>query len=69
MLSKDFSRQEDYEKLVSGECKFLDKKSELLGNKVAFASFPRTGNSFLRKILEQITGVFTGSDMPLEVTL
>ncbi len=37
----------------------------MVGNRVAFASYPRTGNSFLRKILENITGVFTGSDMPL----
>jgi hypothetical protein len=25
-------------------------------------SFPRSGNSFLRKFLEQITGIYTGSD-------
>ena len=38
-------------------------------NSVALASFPRTGNSFLRKIIEQVTGVFTGSDMPIDLTL
>jgi hypothetical protein len=32
--------------------KFLDKKNDMIGNRVAFASYPRTGNSFLRKILE-----------------
>jgi hypothetical protein len=69
LLSIDFSRQQEYDALISGECKFLDKKSEMKGDRVAFASFPRTGNSFLRKILEQITGVFTGSDMPLMLTM
>ena len=36
------------------------------GNRVAFTSYPRSGNSFLRKILEQVTGVFTGSDLSLD---
>jgi hypothetical protein len=55
----------EYESLISGKTKFLDSKVNMVGNRVAFASYPRTGNSFLRKILENITGVFTGSDMPL----
>lgn len=29
---------------------------------------PRTGNSFLRKILELITGVYTGADMSIKLT-
>ena len=32
--------------------KFLDSTKSLNGNRVAFASFPRSGNSFLRKTLE-----------------
>jgi len=55
-------------RLLNNECKFLDKKLDMVGDRVALASYPRTGNSFLRKILEQITGVFTGSDMPLDIT-
>lgn len=55
----------EYELLISGKTKFLDSKVRMEGSRVAFASYPRTGNSFLRKILENITGVFTGSDMPL----
>jgi hypothetical protein len=69
LLSTDHSRMEEYQSLIKGDCKFLDKKSEMIGNRVAFASFPRTGNSFLRKILEQVTGVFTGSDMIIKMTL
>ena len=30
---------------------------------------PRTGNSFLRKVLETITGIYTGADMNLDLTL
>ena len=59
----------EYESLISGKTKFLDSKVSMIGNRVAFASYPRTGNSFLRKILENITGVFTGSDMPLFKTM
>ena len=36
------------------------------GNKVSYSSYPRMGNSFLRKYLQNITGVATGSDMALE---
>ena len=59
----------EYEELISGKSKFLDSKISMIGNRVAFTSYPRTGNSFLRKILENITGVFTGSDMPLWITM
>lgn len=58
---------EELQQLTSGECKFLDKTCQF--EKVAFASFYRTGNSFLRKIIEDVTGVFTGSDMPVLRTL
>lgn len=69
LLSQGDSRREEYETLIKGDFKFLDKKSLLLGNRVALASYPRTGNSFLRKTLEQITGVFSGSDMHLDLTI
>lgn len=58
-----------YLKLISKDVKFLDKKSDMKGNRVSLATYPRTGNSFLRKILEQITGVFTGSSMQLDLTI
>jgi len=34
--------------------------------KVALASFCRSGNTFLRNLLEQISGLYTGSDMQLD---
>jgi len=39
---------------------------ESTGNMVAYATYPRCGNSFLRKYLQNITGIATGSDMSLE---
>lgn len=42
---------------------FLDGRPLDMGSKVAFQSFPRSGNTFLSRYLEHITGVVTGSDM------
>jgi len=36
------------------------------GNMISYASFPRSGNSFLRQYLHKITGIATGSDMKVE---
>ena len=36
---------------------------------VALASYPRSGNTLLRKYLEKVTGLFTGSDMLLNLEL
>ena len=48
--------------------RFLDGE-DMTGNKVAFQSFARSGNSMMRTNLEAVTGVFTGSDMDLEVSI
>lgn len=44
-------------------CRFIDKKSELQ-NHVAtiLVSYPRSGNTLLRSLLERTTGIVTGSD-------
>ena len=39
------------------------------GNKVAYTSYSRSGNTFFRKYLEQIGGIFTGSDGDLNYAL
>lgn len=67
LLSTDFGKKQEYRDLLKDGPVFLDRSEEF--PKVAFASWARTGNSFLRKLLEQVTGVFTGSDMQLEKTL
>lgn len=51
------------------EPKFLDGKVSLSGDRIHFASFPRSGNSFLRKYVEKITGVYTGSDFHIRDAL
>ena len=38
-------------------------------NKVAFSSFPRSGNTFLRKYFELLTGVQTGADNTLHTNV
>ena len=35
---------------------------------MAFQSFVRSGNTFLRSYLEKVTGVFTGADMDIDYT-
>ena len=39
------------------------------GDKVGYMTFPRSGNTFLRKYMEMITGVPTGSEMPSYITM
>jgi hypothetical protein len=60
----------DEELLKSNDWIFNDKLKYFLDgqpfdNRLVFASSPRTGNSFLRKYLENTLGVYTGADMPL----
>ena len=43
---------------------FLDGDVDLWGNMVALQSFPACGEAVLSRYLEQITGLYTGSDMP-----
>ena len=52
------------------DAKYLNSKSdvtvETMGEVVSYLSYPRCGNSFLRKYLQNITGIATGCDMSLE---
>jgi hypothetical protein len=45
------------------------KTVESTGNHVAYVTFPRVGNTFMRKILQNVTGIFTGADNPLEYVI
>lgn len=54
--------------MFENEFKFLDGKPNNW-NKIAFASFPRSGNTFLRKCCELLTGVQTGADNTLHVNV
>jgi hypothetical protein len=35
---------------------------------VVYASYPRSGNTFMRNYFEQISGIYTGGNMDEEVT-
>ena len=50
-----------------GEFRFLDRSS-IRNKKVGITSFPRSGNSFLRRYIEQITGVTTGSSFDIHAS-
>jgi len=65
LLSTDLSRNEELAWIKDNSFRFLDGQ-DMKGNQVALQSFPRTGNSFSRRFIEQITGVFTGADMNIE---
>ena len=62
-LSKDLSRMAELEWLSKGPARFFDNKVDLTGNRIGMASFPRSGNSFLRKFLESIFGITTGGEL------
>lgn len=71
LLSKDLSRVKELDWIAEkgGTFRFLDSSVKMDGQKVSFVSYPRSGNSFLRRFIELITGIVTGSDIGLELTL
>ena len=70
LLSSDLSRVDELDQDGSNEAKLLDLSVKLTesGNRVSLQSYPRSGNTFLRSLLEKVTGVFTGSDMDGKMT-
>lgn len=70
LLSKDLSVLEGENAWIfDGDYRFLKDDTDLGPYKTSLVSMPRTGNSMSRKYLEEITGVITGSDMHLVITL
>ena len=49
--------------------RFLDDTVDMTGNKVGLASLMRSGNSFMRKFLEAITGITTGGELKRDILL
>lgn len=63
----DTKTQNELESMVDLKLpKFLDRTVPLNGFRAQLGSFPRSGNSFCRKMVEQITGIYTGSDWEIE---
>lgn len=50
-----------------GEFRFLDG-APLTNKKIGFTSYPRSGNSFLRRYVEQVTGITTGSSISIHTS-
>lgn len=52
--------------------KFLDQAAannvEAMGHHIGLITFPRCGNTFMRKYMQNITGIITGADMDLMET-
>lgn len=66
-LSKDLENYEIHkDKYFGKQTRFLKEKQKL---SISYASFPRSGNTFLRKYFESITGLATGSDMVMKFSL
>ena len=57
LLSKDLAREAE----LDWSLKYLDG-ADMTGNQVAFQSWPRSGNTMLRRYLEIVSGIHTGSD-------
>jgi len=66
-LSKDLDRYEELKsKFIGTQTKFLQPKQQPI---ISYTSYPRSGNTFLRKYFESITGISTGSDMVMKFSL
>ena len=53
----------------SEPARFLDNTVDMSGNRVALTSYPRSGNALVKKFLEAITGVTTGSELARDILL
>ena len=54
--------------MFQNEIKVLDGESNY-NNKIAFASYPRSGNTFMRKYCELLTNIDTGCDFCLHINV
>ena len=71
LLLTDFDEKLYKEKIADDsfgrtQAKFLSKG---LSDAISYTSYPRSGNTMLRKYLENITGIATGSDQIMKFTL
>ena len=68
LLSKNLARNAELNWVSTNNLRFL-ARTDMTGQQVCLQSFPRTGNTFLRRVIELVTGVYTGSDMNINLTL
>lgn len=69
-LSKDKKDLDNYENdkaaVFGNQARFICGRQHL---PISYTSYPRSGNTFLRKYLENITGIATGSDQFMKFTM
>ena len=68
LKSKDEKAWEKSKWIFDGNLRFLDGQPNK-SNRIALGSFPRSGNTFLRKYTDLLTGIHTGSDCTLHVNV
>ena len=68
LKSSDAELWEQSKWMFDGKFRLLDNQPNR-SNKVAFCSFPRSGNTFLRRYMELLTGIQTGADNTLHVNV
>ena len=68
LKSKDEALFRENRWIWDGEFRFLDKSESLSrdhGNHVCFTSYMRSGNAFLRRYMEQVSGITSGGAIAL----
>ena len=68
LKSKDPELLEAQRWVYDGKLRMLDGEA-IPSNKIALASFPRSGNTFMRKYFDLLTGVHTGADNTMQVNV
>lgn len=68
LRSKDPSLLDKNSDLFDGTFRFLDNTVPITNQKVAYCTYPRSGNSYLRRVLEQCTGISTGATVSLHTS-
>ena len=68
LRSKDEALWERARWIYDGGFRFLDGEPNK-SQKVAFCSFPRSGNTFMRRYLELLTGIQTGADCTFDLSI
>ena len=66
--SKDEKLYEKSKWIFDGSLRFLDG-AENNANKIALSSFPRSGNTFIRKYFDLLTGIHSGADNTLHINV
>lgn len=68
MRSTDLSKLEENRWIFDEHTHLLDEEN-IDGERVGIFSYYRAGNTFIRKYLEAVSGIATGSNMGIENTM